>query len=304
MDETKGNDNPKSDEAAKENSDTLAASAIKEENKIKEYPVSEEEAYETEEIVEEDNKMQIVEPQQGLLNSPIKNINTLSEIHNLAEALLGGKMCSFKSVADGVITLIAGKELGLSLAATLGGIYAIEGRPSLGVHIKKGILLQNNVLFKRTHDMEPYYEFVDFNIVDAEEAKKLNKAYTPSIIGYGFLSDLPKYKALAEYEVKKRSIDTRTEYLFTRYFKTPKGIVKNTATGIFGVADAKQAGLLEKNNWKNYLRDMLSSRAFSRGANEIADDLLHGMLSFSELADVNDSITYYIDENGHEQIVK
>ena len=61
---------------------------------------------------------------------------------------------------------------------------------------------------------------------------------------------------------------------------------------------------MDKNNWKNYLRDMLDSRSFSRGANEIADDLLHGLYRFSELADINDSVSYYIDEAGHEQILK
>lgn len=303
MKEKQGGKTPKPDETSKEIKKTLDVSALNKEEDVKDNSNTPDEYYETEDA-KVSTDVAISKSKEELIHTPIQNLNTLPEIHNLAQSLMGAKMLPFKTVADAVIALIAGKELGLSLAATLGGIHPIEGRPSLGVHIKKGILLQNNVIYKRTHDMEQYCEYVDFDNKAASEAAANNKTYTPSVLGYGFLSDLPKYRALSEFELKKRVVDTRTEYVVTRYFKTPKGIIKNTATGIFGIAEAKQAGLLEKSNWQNYTRDMLASRAFSRAANEIADDLLHGMYSFSELADINDSVTYYIDENGHEQIVK
>ena len=217
--------------------------------------------------------------------SIVAGLNTPTKILEFATTLVQGKMCAFKEPADAMIALITGQEMGLGLSAVLGGIYVIEGRPSLGVHIKKAILLQNSIIYKKTRDMETYYNFVE--IVN-------DKA---TLIAKGYLDEQPP-------NTKKKAIDTRTEYLFTRYFNTPRGIVKNTAIGMFSVQEATSAGLTEKNNWKNYLRDMLSSRAFSRGANEIADDLLNGMLSFSELADINDGVTYYIDKDGNEQIVK
>lgn len=308
MSESKGKEIPNSDlkEASKGNEKALDASSFKEDSKHKEYPITVEDTF------EKSDKSQELELKNQINSTPINNLNTPQEIAIFAEVLVKAKMCPFKEPADATIALIAGKELGLSLAATLQGIHPIEGRPSLGVHIKKGILLQNNVLFRRVRDMEDYFEYVDFNIEDKkkhDEREKIKppekrKGYKPELIGYGYLDDLEKFTNLAKYEVRKRKIDIRTEYLFTRYFNTHKGVVKNTAKGIFSYSEAQTAGLLEKNNWKNYLRDMLASRAFSRGANEIADDLLHGLYSFSELADINDSVTYYIDENGHEQIIK
>ena len=173
--------------------------------------------------------------------SPLQNLNSPKEIANFAEILVKAKMCPFKDPADATIALIAGKELGLSLAATLQGIHPIEGRPSLGVHIKKGILLQNNILFKRVRDMEDYFEYVDFNADAAKSAKEKNLKYVPELIGYGYLDEIEKFKELATNEARKRKIDIRTEYLFTRYFRTPKGVVKNTATGIFSVSEAQTA---------------------------------------------------------------
>lgn len=217
--------------------------------------------------------------------SPVAHLTTPQQLLEFSTTLVEGKMCPYKTPADAMIALIAGKELGLGLAATLGGIYPIEGRPSLGVHVKKGILLQNNVLFKRIRDYEPYYEFVKM-----EDSK-------PIVVKHGYLDEQPE-------GTKKKHIDTKTEYLFTRYFKTPKGIVKNTAKGVFGVSDATLAGLWDKGTYKKYPKDMLASRAFSKGANEIADDLLQGMYSYSELADLKGSVSYYIDDDGHEQILK
>lgn len=263
-------------------------------------PINDGKVLEVEAITEEaanlpalHNEKQTQEIQRVFNNSPIDSLTTPEQILAFAETVVNAGMCPYKKPEDAVLAIITGKEMGLSLAATFGGIYAIEGRPSLGVHIKKGILLQNNVIFKKIRDFEDYYEFVD-----------IPKEGRPSILGYGYIEDLPKYKELAETKVGKKKIDVATEYLFTRYFNTYKGVVKNTARGIFRWSEAIQAGLAEKGTWKKYSRDMLASRAFSKGANEIADDLLHGMYSYSELADINDGVTYYIDENGHEQIVQ
>tara|TARA_R110000772_G_C13310328_1_gene440512 strand:- start:41193 stop:42059 length:867 start_codon:yes stop_codon:yes gene_type:complete len=287
MDKSKDEQSNPKPEASKVTKPTIDASSVKQnEEKIIDVVVKavqeEEPIAMTESLIVPDQAK--LEAQQAVKNTPINNLNTPDELYEFSKLLVAGKMCPFKDPSDAMIAIIAGKELGLSLAATLGGIYPIEGKPSLGVHVKKGILLQNNVLFKKVRDMEPYYEFV--KIVDTK----------PSVVAHGYLNEQPK-------DTKKKQIDIRTEYLFTRHFVTVKGIVTNTAIGMFGLVDATSANLLAKNNWKNYFRDMLASRAFSRGANEIADDLLHGMYSYSELADLDTGITYYIDENGHEQIV-
>lgn len=302
MEEKQGGNPEKPPEASKENKETLDASSIKDNEHLKDRLLTIEEI-EVEEVEAEEatpiKEAKIAIRNNKLDNVPIDKINTPGQLAHLAEMIVGGNMCPYKSTSDAVIALMAGKELGLSFSATLQGVYPIEGKPSLGVHLKKGILLNANIIFRRTHDMEEYYEFVDFN-----PNATYNENSKPSVVGYGYLKDLAKFKSLCKYECRKMHIDTRTEYLFIRYFTTPKGVIKNTCIGMFGINDANQANLLKKDNWKKYTRDMLSSRAFSRGANEIADDLLLGMYSVSELADMNDSVTYYIDEEGREVVVK
>lgn len=226
-------------------------------------------------------------------SSPLDSLNTPAEIANFAEKLVDASMCPYKTAQDATIALITGKELGLSLAATLGGVYPIEGRPSLGIHIKKGLLLQNQITFKKVKDFEDYFEFA------------IIKDSKPSVIGYGYLSDLPEMQNRANgLEVKKKKIDIRTLYIFTRYFNTPKGVIRNTAEGMFSYQMAVDAGLTERGTYQKYLRDMLANRAFGRGASEIADDLLHGMYNFSDLADLpNSGVTYWIDDEGREHIV-
>lgn len=50
-----------------------------------------------------------------------------------------------------------------------------------------------------------------------------------------------------------------------------------THTGTFSIADAKQAGLLGKDVWKSYPRDMLFARAKTRALNETFGDSTLGM---------------------------
>lgn len=211
----------------------------------------------------------------------------VSKIHELSSLLVNGKMCPFKEESDVLICLLAGKELGLTLSSALSGIYPIEKRPSLGIHVIKGILLNNNVLFKKTHSSEPYYEF-------AKKNKESNKV---EVLGKGFYSERSNFPE----QNSKRVIDTKTQYKFTRYFTIGGKLVENTAYGLFGFSDAKTANLLNKDNWKKFYLDMEATRAFVRGAREIADDLIGGMSTPSELADAGKTKISF-DSEGRERL--
>lgn len=50
----------------------------------------------------------------------------------------------------------------------------------------------------------------------------------------------------------------------------------------FTIEEAKTAGLLRKDNWKKYPKDMLAARAKARGLRMIAPDLFSGMLAQEE----------------------
>jgi len=54
----------------------------------------------------------------------------------------------------------------------------------------------------------------------------------------------------------------------------------------FTIKEAQAAGLMTKNNWKTYRRDMLFARCASRGIRRIAPDAVLGMYSREEMLDV------------------
>jgi len=54
----------------------------------------------------------------------------------------------------------------------------------------------------------------------------------------------------------------------------------------FSLADAKQAGLLGKDNWKHYTDDMLWARAISRHGRRYYSDVTCGFYAAEELADI------------------
>lgn len=287
------------EKAELENNDTSSASSFKDEEVDKEKVQSDIENLANQEVEvykeEEDNKIS-TRITSSPLSLPIDELKTAEQLYTFGKILVGGSLCPFKKVEDVVIALIAGKELGISLTAALSGIHAIEGRASLGVHIKKGILLSKGVIFKKIRDCERIFNFVE---PPSKERLAKDPDAKAKLVIKGFIDERPKGDNI-------KAIPTNnyvTRYIFTRYFNVGHKIVKNTAIGEFSVEDAINAGLTDKSNWKNYLKDMLASRAFTRGSNEIADDLLHGMYSYSELADLNDSVEYYIDKDGHEQIV-
>lgn len=55
----------------------------------------------------------------------------------------------------------------------------------------------------------------------------------------------------------------------------------------FTMKDAKQAGLLGKDNWKHYPKEMLKARAMAKGARLYCADVIQGMYSVEELSDGN-----------------
>lgn len=233
----------------------------------------------------------------------LDHIKDPAKLFQLAETLVGGKLCPFKEPQDVMIALMAGKELGIGLIASLNGIYPIEGRASLGVHLKKGILLSNNIIFEKIYDYEPMFQFVETDkdgkvVMTISKDKEGNDIKIPSIVSIDTIDNQPPNT-----KKSKNIVDYISKYKFIRFRKIYGEIIKTTAYGEFTYSDAQQADLLKKANYKGYIKDMLSARAFSRGSNEIADDLLQGMLSPSEMIGINNKVNYTIDEEGREIIL-
>lgn len=75
-------------------------------------------------------------------------------------------------------------------------------------------------------------------------------------------------------------IDYITEYKFHRIFPDGREM---TAFGRFTRNEALTAGLFEKDTYAKYARILISHRAFSYGAREIASDVLFGVMETTEL---------------------
>ena len=75
---------------------------------------------------------------------------------------------------------------------------------------------------------------------------------------------------------------------------------KELGKSIFTIKDAAKAGIVNKDSWKNYPRNMLFARALSNGARWYCPDSLSSFHSVEELEDVNDNKekTVTIDAEG------
>ena len=199
--------------------------------------------------------------------------NTPGRMLALAEVLVKGDLCPLKKPADVMLALMTGQNLGIPLITAISQIYPINGKPSLGTHIQKGLALKHGIVYKRTRHYEAYYMFVEAD--ENGKPKLVNKKGTkvPVIISEGFLEEQPKGSL-------KKEIDRVTEYKLTRELRTPSGKwVTVIQTGSFSLREALTAELSNKDNWKHYPKDMLDARAFDRAMSEIADDIKGGLKS-------------------------
>lgn len=223
------------------------------------------------------------------------DFSTPARMRALAEVLCKSSLSPLKKSEDVVMALMTGKELGLPFVTSLSQIYPINNRPTLGVHIQKAILLKNGVIFEKVEDAVTIYNFLKKNkdgTAPETTTVKDDKGRTreiPVIVSNGTIEEQPS-------NTFKAPIDTRTTYKFTRELKQPSGKFKEiSAKGSFTISEATDAELITKDVWKKYWRRMLDARAFTNGAREIADDLLLGIYSPSEL-----STDFYVTESGEE----
>ena len=117
---------------------------------------------------------------------------------------------------------------------------------------------------------------------------------TPSLYGDGLRALIlshPEYQDVEE-KIVGDGDDMKAVCTMTR-----KG--HNPQTREFSMADAKRAGLLGKDNWKNYPTRMLQWRAFTWAARDLFADRLRGIQSAEEMAD---AVLSQIDLKGSTEI--
>lgn len=82
------------------------------------------------------------------------------------------------------------------------------------------------------------------------------------------------------YRVPSCPVDYITEYEITRSFKDGKEM---TSTGKFSYSDAIAADMFTKDTYKKYPKVLISHRAFTYAARDIASDILFGVMETTEL---------------------
>lgn len=80
-----------------------------------------------------------------------------------------------------------------------------------------------------------------------------------------------------DYEVKEKSA---TKCVID-FFETRGGTRRKIGTETFDEEEAKAAGLLNKNNWRNYPKSMMFARCMSNGVRTYAPDVFNGMLVYT-----------------------
>lgn len=92
-----------------------------------------------------------------------------------------------------------------------------------------------------------------------------------------------------------KPVDRRTTIKFERYGE--EEIVD------YMWSDATSQGLINKDNWKRMPKEMMYARCLTKGANRVAQDLLMGLYSTDEMADVIPNVNVKRDDDGQIQEV-
>ena len=242
--------------------------------------------------------------------------------------IISSEKCGIKSIQDGLAILMRAQDLGLPFSPCIEHIHVIQGKTGIDVHIIKALLSRAGVTWKCTKDYAPQYQYTDGNTVYLETqipsycvkcrtAKEAADKTDDEIVGiypvkwYRDLkgniynefqvsdkcvvaTNMQHAKKLASegsfpiIRIPAQPIDYVTEYEFTRYVLSNGKEREMKVVSHFSFSEAQAAELLTKDTYKKYARILISHRAFTLGARDIASDLLMGVLESSELKIIED----------------
>ncbi len=218
-------------------------------------------------------------------------VGSLKEAEAWGEEMIKRGFTSLKSGGAVVAAVMMGRELGLDDMMSITNIYPINGRATLGIHLINSLLLKAGIVTEIIRDFEPCVAFAmkgeDGKVYKGEDGQS-----SPIVLRIGFADEIPK-----EHEVKGKTIvDFKTVVKMTRNVKQADGTYKPmTVIASFSQSEAIQAKLAEKDNWRNYMKQMCLNRACSFAGRLIGADILLGMYETSEMLDTT-NIPYTIQD--------
>ena len=247
----------------------------------------------------------------------------LAEAELFLKKIIATDKGGIKSVNEGLAVLMRAQDLRLPFSTCIEHIHVINGKTGVDVHIIKSLLLRAGVTWECTKDYTPQYQYTDGNTIYLETQlpqycvkcrtkKDAEEKTTDDVVGVypvKWYVDL-KGNIYNEFQVSDKCvvainkqhavklasegrypiiriaaqpIDYVTEYKFTRYMLINGKERTMSATSRFSLSEAQQAELLTKDTYKKYARILISHRAFTLGARDIASDALMGVMESSEL---------------------
>lgn len=169
------------------------------------------------------------EDSQDLLKlEPRELPRELAEIQSYAAVFIkSGMFPDTKSVSQGIVKIMAGKEIGLPPFASMRGINLIQGQPQLSAMIIGTLIKKDGKYDYRVRNWTNKGCTIDFYQLDSGKREKVGEtSYTEE--------------------------------------------------------DARVAGLLGKDNWRKYPKDMFFSRALTSGARKFTPDAFNGVALYDE----------------------
>lgn len=225
----------------------------------------------------------------------INGLQTIEQITEIGKQILKSGLCPkhIETESDVLVTVLYGKELGFKLMQSLNDIFPINGKPSLGIHVKTALLLKAGVYFKVLEDYSPLYRYKD----------KSGTVYSKIEIETGNFqivnSKTPKGAIISDkVQVIEELYDRITKIEFKRKLKQPDNSwIELHHIESFYYSTAIKAGLITKDSWKNYPSKMCFSRCLGYGGAIVADDILKGIYTTEEMLDT-EQINYNLTEEG------
>lgn len=192
------------------------------------------------------------------------NFSSMEEMLTFSASIAKSGLSPLKKAEDVMSAILMGKELGLGTMTAISNIYSINGKASLGVHVINALLLKAGITYQIMEDYFPVWG-------------TKNKGLPTEV---------------------KAVIDYRTTIKFNRLVKRENGSYKEMEiTSSYSISEARMAGLLEKDNWKNHPKTMTKNRALAIGGRMIAGDILLGCYETSELLESN-NVRHSVTEDG------
>ena len=222
-----------------------------------------------------------------------------------------------KSVNDGLAILMRAKDLNMPFSTAIEHIHVINGKTGVDIHVIKALLSRAGVTWRCINNYSPLYEytdginvyidgklpdFVERCIADEKNGITNETVYIYPVSWYSDFSgniyksynltnkfevavnrqhadSIIKSGKIPIYRIANQPVDYITKYEFTRIINGNTII----SIGEFTYSEAQTAKLFEKDTYAKYPKILISHRAFTYGARDIASDVIMGCMETTEL---------------------